>query len=226
MREPLLDTLERKLRKVTIRNLMLFIVIGSVIVWLLDYIVSYRTGVFVSNYLYFSKTLILQGEIWRVITFVFVPMDSRPLFFALSLYFYWLIGTGLENAWGSFRFDAFYFIGLVGNIVFGFITGFATAEYLHLSMFIAYAILNPDERVLVFFFIPIKMKWLAIVDAVLLIALFVMGTWQIKVALAVAFVNLAIFFAKDVVWKIRAFFRRKQWKKQAQRKDDDYPFDL
>lgn len=226
MKEPLLDTLERKLRKITIRNLMLFIVIGSVIVWLLDYIVSYRTGVYVSRYLYFNKTLILQGEVWRAITFIFVPMDSRPLFFALSLYFYWLIGTGLENAWGSFRFDAFYFIGVVGNIVFGFITGFATAEYLHLSMFIAYAIINPDDRVLLFFFIPIKMKWLAIVDAVLLIALFVMGNWQIKVALAVAFVNLAIFFIKDVVWKIRAGSRRRQWKKQIQRKDDDDPFEL
>ena len=227
MKEPLLDTLERKLRKVTVRNLMLIIVIGTAIVWLLDYIVGYRAGVYVSNYLYFDKERILQGEVWRVLTFIFVPTDPRPLFFAIAMYFYWLIGTGLENEWGSFRFDVFYLIGLIGNILFGFITGFATVEYLHMSMFIAYAILNPEERVLLFFFIPVKMKWLAIVDAVLLIASFILGAWHIKVALAVAFINLAVFFTKDVVWNIRAFFRRRKWKKQAKkREENDYPFDL
>ena len=227
MREPLLDTLERKLRKVTVRNLMLFIVIGTAIVWLLDYIVGYKTGVYISNYLYFNKELILQGEVWRVVTFVFVPTDSRPLFFAIAMYFYWLIGTGLENEWGAFRFDVFYFIGFVGNVLFGFITGYATVEYLHMSMFIAYAILNPEERVLVFFLIPVKMKWLAILDAVLLIVIFILGGWKIKVALAVAFVNLAVFFAGSIVGKIRAGLRRRKWKKQTKReKDDDYPFDL
>ncbi len=227
MKEPLLDRLERKLRKVTIKNLMLFIVIGTAIVWLFDFIVASKTGVYISMYLYFDRALILQGQVWRIISFIFIPESSSILFFAISLYFYWLIGTGLENAWGSFRFDVFYFIGVLCSIISGFITGYATVEYIHMSMFIAYAILNPDEQVLVFFFIPVKMKWLAIADAVLLVILFILDTWMGKIALLVAFLNLAIFFAKDVVQSIRAYFRRRKWKKEAFRKDeDDYPFDL
>lgn len=227
MKEPLLDTLERKLRKVTIRNLMLFVVIGTGIVWLLDYIVGYKAGVYVSWYLNFDRGLILQGQVWRVITFIFIPTDHSPIFFIIATYFYWLIGTGLERTWGSFRFDIFYFIGVACSIVSGFITGYATVEYIHMSMFIAYAILNPDEQVLVFFFIPIKMKWLAIIDAVLLVLLFIIETWVGRIALLVSFLNLAIFFAKDVIWNIRAYFRRRKWKKEAKRdNEDDYPFDL
>ena len=177
MKEPLLDTLERKLRKVTIRNLMLYIVIGTAIVWIMDFIVVNKTGVWISNYLVFDRALIMQGQVWRVLTFIFVPTQYSPLLFALALYFYWLIGTGLENAWGSFRFDVFYFIGVACSAISGFITGYATVDYLHMTMFIAYAILNPNESVLVFFIVPIKMKWLAIFDAVLLVLMFIVESW-------------------------------------------------
>lgn len=227
MKEPFLDVLERKLRKVTIRNLMLYVVIGTAIVWLMDFIVVNKAGVWVSDYLTFNRTLILQGQVWRVLTFIFVPTQYSPLLFALALYFYWLIGTGLENAWGSFRFDVFYFIGVACSVASGFITGYATVDYLHMTMFIAYAILNPEERVLVFFIVPIKMKWLAIFDAVLLVLMFIIETWTGRIALLVAFLNLAIFFTKDVIFNIRAFFRRRKWQKESKRRDeDDYPFDL
>lgn len=227
MKQPLLDTLERKLRKITIRNLMLVVVIGTLIVWLMDFIVANKTGVWISPYLYFNKELILQGQVWRVITFIFVPTETSPLFFAIALYFYWLIGTGLERAWGSFRFDCFYFIGVTCAVISGFITGYATVEYLHMSMFIAYAILNPDDYVLLFFFIPVKMKWLAIIDAIVLVLLFIFSGWLERIALLVAFLNLAIFFTKVVIDNTRASIRRRKWKKEATRKDEDeYPFDL
>ena len=238
MKEPLLDTLERKCRKFTIRNLMWGIVIGTALVWLLDYVVGLRAGVYVSWYLQFDKERILRGEVWRVITFVFVPRDNRPFYFIISMYFYWFIGTGLERAWGSFRFDIFYFLGVLCNVVCGFIVGVATVEYLHLSMFIAYAIVNPNDRVLLFFIIPIKMKWLAIFDAVLLAVDLVLLPWEWKIAILIAFLNLAIFFTKSVVQSIQAFARRKKWQKQwkieagkktdekSENKDSDDPFEL
>ena len=71
------------------------------------------------------------------------------------------------------------------------------------------------------------MKWLAIFDAVLLVLMFIIETWTGRIALLVAFLNIAIFFTKDVIWSIRAFFRRRKWKKQFEKKDeDDDPFEL
>ena len=128
MKEPFLDTWERKCRKFTIKNLMSIILIGMAIVWLFDYIVAHRAGVFISPYLAFDKERILSGEVWRVITFVFVPYDLDPLYFIISAYFYWFIGTGLERAWGSFRFDLFYFLGVICNVSYGFIVGFASEK--------------------------------------------------------------------------------------------------
>ncbi len=86
-------------------------------------------------------------------------------FIAFSLYFYYLIGTALEREWGSFWFDVYYFCGAIGTVIAGFITGSATNYYLNMSLFFAFAALYPNFQVLLFFFIPIKIKWLAYVDA-------------------------------------------------------------
>ena len=107
-RNSLLDKLDRKIGRYALRNLMTIIVIGTAIVWLLEMVVYQRTGVLISYWLYFDKDAILHGQVWRVITFVFVPEEYNIFYLALSLYFYWLIGNSLENEWGSFRFDIFY----------------------------------------------------------------------------------------------------------------------
>ncbi|MBE7068082.1 MAG: rhomboid family intramembrane serine protease [Clostridiales bacterium] len=225
-RNSLLDKLDRKIGRYALRNLMTIIVIGTAIVWLLDMVVFQRTGVLISNWLYFDKYAILEGQVWRVLTFVFVPEEYNMFYFALSLYFYWLIGNALENEWGSFRFDIFYLCGVLGAIGSGFITGYATNYYLNLSLFLAFAILYPDYRVLLFFFIPVKVKWLALVDVVLLAVTAIFVGWIERIALFVALFNIALFFWRIPFDKIRASHRRRKWKRETQRKDNDDPFDL
>ena len=231
MKQPLLDRIERKIGRFAPRNLMLIIVIGKAIVWLLETIISQRTDIWISSWLTFDRTAILQGEIWRVLSFIFIP-DSYGLFsLALSLYFYWWIGSSLENVWGSFRFDAYYLCGIVGAIAGGFITGYATNAYLNMSLFLAFAILFPDERVLLFFFIPVKMKWLGIIDAVLialdLITYISLGAWSIVLAIVLSLFNLVLFVWRIPISKIRNAHRRRKWQREARRPhEDEYPFDL
>ena len=147
-----------------IPNLMNYIVIGSVVVYLLN---MFSNGTF-SSLLYFSLPHILQGQVWRLISFVFMPLDSRLLWFALSTYLYWMIGSTLEREWGSTKFTLFYIMGVVLNILLGFVTGTATMTYVNLSMFFAFATLYPNTQFLIFFIIPVKVKWLAWLDAALL----------------------------------------------------------
>lgn len=226
-RKSLLDKLDRKIGRYAIKNLMTVIVFGTLAVWLFDTIVGMRAGVWISSYLYFDCAAILHGQIWRVITFVFVPSNWQPIYLFLSLYFYWLIGNSLESEWGAFKFDVFYLCGVLGSVAFGFITGYATAEYLNMSLFLAFAILYPEHQILVFFVIPVKMKWIALVDLLLLLLLFVLGAWPVRIALLVAFANIALFFWKGAYYRIKNVFRRRRWKRQAKRPDDnEYPFDL
>ena len=134
----------RRFGRYAIRNLMTIIVGGMGIVFLVDWVMGPRLGITLSSYLYFDRALILQGEVWRVLTFVFLPPDSSLLFILFALYFYWMIGNSLENEWGSFRFMVYYLCGVLGTILSGFLTGYAVNDYLNLSLFLAFALLYPD----------------------------------------------------------------------------------
>ena len=227
MKEPLMDKLDRKFGRYALRNLMLIIIIGTGVVWLLETIVSAKTDTSILYYIYFDKEAIFRGEVWRLITFVFVP-DSFSLFsLALGLYIDWLIGNALENEWGALRFNLYYFVGWLGAVLSGLITGYATNYYLHLSMFLAFAVLYPDFTLYLFFIIPIKMKWLAIIDVIALVVLFILEGWAGRIALLVSLLNIVLFCSGNVLnaWKRRR--RRKKWQKEARiQNDNEYPFDL
>ena len=94
---------------------MLAIVACNVIVYLLDMVSRGH----LSPLLYFSRYYILQGQIWRLITFVMVP-DSQGIFwFLLTMYFYWFIGSNLEREWGAGKFTIYYGTGVLMTIICG-----------------------------------------------------------------------------------------------------------
>ena len=151
-----------------INNLMLYVVIGTLAVWLFG---AMDTTNMLVNSLAFNAAEVLRGQVWRLVTFVFIPQTSG-LWLFLFLYFYYFVGSTLEREWGSGRFTIYYLTGMLMNIIYGFVIYFVTgrsysmtANYINLSMFFAFATLFPDNMVLLFFIIPIKMKWLAIIDA-------------------------------------------------------------
>lgn len=158
-----------------IPNLMLIIVIGNAAVWLLAQMDT--TGQIVSL-LSGSAQGILHGQVWRLITYVFVPTESRPIWLLLMLYFYYWIGSCLEREWGNGKFTIYYVSGMLLTAIYGVVLSailgrdvVVSTTYLNLSMFFAFATLYPDVQVLLFFIIPIKVKYLAYLDA----ALFVFG---------------------------------------------------
>ncbi len=212
-RRGLIDKLERKFGKLAIKNLMMIIVGAMAIVFLMDIFVSAKTGYSLWGRLMFHRESILAGEVWRIFTFIFLPPDSSLLFIIILLYFYYLIGTTLENQFGAFGFTLYYLLGIIGAIISGFITGYATNYYLNMSLFLAFAILNPNFEILLFFFIPLRMKWLAVIDAVLLGISFVFSTWSGRLALIMALLNLLIFFTPHLIDHIKAADRRRKWKK-------------
>ena len=151
-----------------IYGLMKYLIIGNAVVWLLSLMDTTGTVLY---YLALDPRMVLQGQIWRLVTFALIPRSSG--FWALIfLYFYYFIGTALEREWGGAKFNVYFFSGLLFTIVYVFLIYFITgrsmsvgAEYIYLSMFFSFATYYPDVQVLLFFIIPIKVKWLAWVDA-------------------------------------------------------------
>ena len=153
-----------------ISGLMRCLVIGNAAVWLLS--MMDRTGT-VIYYLALYPKAVLQGQLWRLVTFVFIPASSGVLTL-LFLYFYYFIGSVMEREWGRAKFSLYFFTGMLFTVVYSFAVYFLTgkspdpysvAEYIYLSMFFTFATYYPDVQVLLFFILPIKIKWLAWVDA-------------------------------------------------------------
>ena len=148
-----------------IPNLMRYLTIANVVFWVMNMI----NRPFLS-YMLFNPALIQRGQVWRLVSFLFVP-PSTGVLALLVFYFYYWIGSTLEKQWGTGQFTIYFFTGVVLTVLYGFviywITGMAVtldSSYLYLSMFFSFAALFPDMQVLFLFFIPVKMKYLAIVD--------------------------------------------------------------
>lgn len=210
-----LERLERKIGRFSIPNLMNLILVGMAVVFVSDLFLNVQyDGVTLSQYLYFDRSAIFHGEVWRILSFLFIPMDSSPLWILFSMYFYWLIGSGLERQWGSFRFNVFYFCGVIGTILSGLITGYVGNIYLNFSLFLAFALLYPDFQIMLFFILPVKMKWLAWLDVVFLLIEFIMSSWSGRLSILFAFANILLFFGKDFWQFFQNQYRRHQYRKK------------
>lgn len=198
-----LDRFCRKHPRFALPNLMMYVVFGNLLVYLMD---RFSGGTF-SAMLYFSRSAILSGEIWRLVTFIFVPESYDLLSLALSLYFYYFIGGALEREWGSQRFTVFYAIGVLMNLLTGFLTGYASMYYVNLSLFFAFATLYPDLQFLLFFFLPVKAKWLAWIDGawflLSILQYLFYGPRLYALIPLVAILNYILFFWQEFAYRYR-----------------------
>ena len=161
-----LDKLERKFSRYAIPNLMTYIII----LYAAGFVLNLINPTFYSQFLSLDAGKILQGQIWRIVTFIIQPPSDSLIFIVFVLYLYYMIGKQLEAAWGAFRFNLYFFSGMlfivIGAILAFLLTGAVLPMdtwYLNLSLFFAFAALYPDIQLLLFFVIPIKIKWLAMV---------------------------------------------------------------
>lgn len=222
-----------------IPNLMLYISLGGAIV----YLVSMVSGNgLLYDFLCFDRTLVLKGQVWRLITFplAYSGSGSNLLFVAISLLCYYSLGRAMENVWGTFRFNLFYLSGVLMMDIFAMCLGGITVAdgymvysfegiyrsmgyYLNLSLFLGYATLYPDAHFLLFFIIPVKAWIFALLDLVLTFV----DVFQMSFPLfcfphnlfpLVALANYFLFFGKDVLnvipmsWRVNA---RRLFKKKS-----------
>ena len=199
-----IDFLEKKWGRLAIPGLIRMIVALNALVYLLHLI----NPLFFS-YLQLNPALILQGELWRLVTFIFIPQFGGilPDFLSLALYlwFLWLIGEGVEQAMGTFRLNLYYLIGMIGTTVAALIFGgIFSSVMLNLSLFFVFARFYPDTEFYLFFVIPVKVKWLAWFYAfsLLVLAPMMLSGHQIAYysSVAITFANYLLFFGPEI-WR-------------------------
>jgi hypothetical protein len=201
----LLNRLERTLSPLAIPHVTLGLVVLQSLMWCL---LQVRPEI-VQN-LFLDRQLLLSGEWWRLVTFVFLPPMTNVLFLVFALWFFYFIGTTLENQWGAFRYNFYLLIAYLATIASVFIApnGFATNAYIGGSVFLAFAFLYPDFQILIFFILPVKVKWLALLTWAAYVYEFAVGDWMTRATIVASVLNFFLFFGVDVFQTMKLGRRR------------------
>lgn len=194
-----LDKLERRFGFIAIPGLIRAVVTLSALVFVL---VSLNKGF--DSYLSLDLARIRAGEVWRLITYLFVPQTGQFLLVLLALWFLWIIGDGLEQAWGAFRLTLYFLAGMIGTTVAALLSNSAFSnQMLFTSLFFAFAHFYPERVFYVFLILPLKVKWLAWIYAGFLLLGFVTQSNSYRLALIAALSNYLIFFGPGVIQQLR-----------------------
>ena len=204
-----------------IPNLMLYISLGAGLV----YLFTMATGNdILYYYLMFDRELILQGQIWRLISYPLTYSGGNIFFTAITLLCYYSLGQAMENLWGTFRFNLFYLSGVVMMDIYCMIFGgYADVYYLNLSLFLSYATMFPNAQFLLFFIIPVKAWIFALLDLVLVLSGLISYPFPYNLFSVISIANYFLFFGKDVLnvipmsWRANAarLFRKKPKQQKA-----------
>lgn len=225
-----LDKLERKIGKFYIPNLMLKVIALNVLIYGITFFIIGDNSYILK--LVMSPNEVMKGEVWRIVTFVFIPpLSGNLLIVILSLYFNYIAGVTLENEWGEFKFNIYFFFGMVSTIIVSFLTSQqATGTFVMLSIFLAFTKLAPDFTVLLFFILPVKMKWLgylAWAQIIVTVGSFLFnGNITGAIISLVPILNYIIFFGKsnyrESKMRASSSIRMKKYKKSIQSVKKEY----
>lgn len=223
-----LNKMERKFGRYAIRNLTMYLIICYVI----GYIIWYTVPNMIL-YLTLDPSLIVRGQVWRIVSWVLIPPGSFDILTVIMLFFYYSIGTSLERTWGTFRYNVYIFSGIIFTVIGAFIlfliypnSSFLTISlsfstyYINMSIFLAYAMSYPDMQVLLYMVIPIRVKWLAYADIVYLAYMFWQGNLVSRVAIVASLLNFIVFYFATKNFKPytpKEFVRKQKFRKEVKK---------
>lgn len=193
----LIDTLERKLGRFAIRNLMLYIII----IYAFGFVLCSVNPEYYLFHLSLNFSAIFEGEVWRLVTFICYPPDTNIILFVLYSFIFFSIGRALESYWGAFRFNLYIFLGYFGEVLAALLiylifdrVYLLTASNLYLSMLLGIAATVPDAQFLLYFIIPVKAKWLGFFYGLILIYRLIISPWEGRIEIILSLLNFFVFF--------------------------------
>lgn len=215
-----LDDLERRFGRFAIPNLTLLLVIAQCIGFFLVTTLPHKYEL-----IPLQMSLVAQGEFWRLGTFFFVPGTTNALFFLLGIYFFHLMGSTLEANWGDFRYNLYIGIATAATYVVGIIypQQTLTNAFIGTSVFLAFAYLYPGFIIVLFFILPVQIKWVALVTWIGYFLTLAFADWPAKGMVLAAICNFLLFFGREIFWRMYHHKRRMEWDARMLAKRDQ-PF--
>lgn len=215
-----LDKLERQYPQLAIEGLIRYISLLMLTVFFLNH-----TRMLPYSMLTLNSHAIMQGQVWRLFTFLLIPVSRNMFFVLFELSILVMCADGLEAKWGTFRVSIYYFCGALANIIVAFmIPGVATGSYfLYLTFFLGFATVNPNYEILIFFIMPVKVKYLAMFSGLWILLQLVTKPIFIKIAILLSVGNYLLFFGREAINTIKGNQKRYSRAKTFAEKMADTP---
>jgi hypothetical protein len=201
----MLDRLERRFGRFAIVNVTAILIAGQVLLFMM-HLMQGPAGENQYANVKLIPAAVFAGEVWRLITFLFVPPATSPIFLFFAWYLLYLFGTALEQYWGAFRYNVYLLIGYVANVSAAFLAWRLTGQpipasnaFLFSTLFLAFARLNPDFTLLLFFILPIRIRWLALLMWLTLgwQLLTPSSSWMVRLLIVASVMNYLLFFGRE-----------------------------
>jgi hypothetical protein len=206
----LLDKLERRFGRLAVPHVTVGVIACQVVVYALA-----LPNPEIMNAITLVPAQVLEGQVWRVLTFLAVPPFTGLTFMSLicsffAWYLFYLMGESLEQFWGTFRYNVYLLIGLVATVGLSFLQPNvpATNIFFQGSVWLAFAFLNPDFELYIFFILPVRIKWLALLTWIGYGFMLIFGDWSIRLLVMASVSNFLLFFAADIVARLKTGRRR------------------
>lgn len=221
-----LDKLEKRFGHWAVPNVVLTLIVVQVLVYAL--VLGGRVDF---SMLPLSPKAVLSGEFWRLFTFIISPPNIAgsavsALFLAIFWYILWMLSSALEAAWGVFRFNVYLLCGVLFTIVGAFIGHLVSPQagiviypdFLYLSFFFAFAVLHPNVEFLLFFVLPVKVKWLAcFLGGMTALSIIFTPSLGDSIATLGSVLNFLLFFKGALVYSVES--RKRRGKFAAQKRE-------
>lgn len=218
-----IDHLEAKFGRWAVPNVTAILIAGQVLTYLASSAPE-PLGPRVFENIMFAPDLVASGEWWRLVTFLFTPPTSNPLFAFFFWYLFYLMGTTLEANWGAFRYNVYLLLGYVASVAMAFVAWgaggaggqIASNAFLYGTVFLAFARLYPEFTLYIFFILPVKIRWLALLTWIMYgVTMVFSNSWLERALVVAAVFNYLVFFGRDIVRDIRHRHRRMQFQSKA-----------
>ena len=217
-----IDKMERRFGRFAVHNLMLYMIIFQAF----GYMIAITNPEFYYQYLCLNMAEIFHGQVWRLVTFLVYPPSDSIIWIVLLFWIYYSLGQTLERLWGTFRFNLYMLIGIVGHILAAFLiyviwkqVYILTADNLYMTMLLGFAMTVPDMTFYLYFVLPIKAKWLGIAYGVIMAAEFFLSNWPGRITIFMSLLNFFVFFVgiRKPIRNVKQAQRRREFTRQVEK---------
>lgn len=204
-----LNELERRFQKFAIPHFFTMLLVGQIAV-----LVMWGSGTAPEEFILVGS-LVMEGELFRTIAFMLMPITASPLWFIIFFMFYMSIGNSLEAQWGTFRFQTYivtsWILCVIASLIFP--SEMITNQTIFTSVFLAFACLFPNHKILLFFVIPVAVKWLGLIAGGFIVLQLVSGYNTVEICTSLF--TFVLFFTPSLVGVLKASARRQKFQAAA-----------